>query len=118
MNNICYFEIIANDLTAAQEFYAKAFGGAMTPSGDCYVIWNPGAGIECGLQLEPVAQYGPDANRTLVYVEVEDITAKLAEAERLGGTVVKPKTLISEEYGYFGLLRDPQGTLIGLWSMS
>jgi uncharacterized protein len=116
MHQLCYFEIIANDLPAAQQFYHAVFDGEMIPSGERYVMWNLGAGIEGGLQLEPLARCGPDANRVLVYVEVADIEAKLAEAAALGGTVVKPKTQISAEYGYYGVLRDPQGTLVGLWS--
>ena len=52
------------------------------------------------------------------YVQVEDIDAKLKEAESLGAKIMVPKTQISENYGYFGLFSDPDGNVVGLWSHS
>ena len=115
-NTICYIEFMSNNLGQTSEFFNKLFGWKMTPSGDNYVIWDPGTGAEGGFQLEPLDKCGPEANRTIAYVQVDDIEAKCKQVENLGGTVVVPKTKISDEYGFFALFRDPQGTLVGLWN--
>jgi predicted enzyme related to lactoylglutathione lyase len=88
------------------------------PFSERYSMWHSGNQPEGGFQLEPLDTCGPDASRTLAYVEVDDIEALLAQAVVLSGKIVKPKTFVSEEYGYYGLCTDPSGTLLGLWSMS
>ena len=49
------------------------------------------------------------------YVEVEDIEAKLKEAEELGGSVVVPVTTIPGMVT-FAMFTDPEGNCIGLVS--
>jgi len=51
----------------------------------------------------------------LVYVGVSDIPKKLAKVKALGGEVVKEKTEI-EGVGWYGLFKDLDGNLIGLFT--
>jgi predicted enzyme related to lactoylglutathione lyase len=46
------------------------------------------------------------------YVETPDVTASLAEAERLGGRVVMPRTALPDVT--LGVFEDPEGHAIGL----
>ena len=49
-----------------------------------------------------------------VYVGVPDIAATLEKAKQLGAGVLKDRTLISEEWGHFAVLKDPTGAVICL----
>ena len=53
---------------------------------------------------------------TLVYIETDDIDGMLLKINGGGGTTETPKTLISENAGYFALFKDPDNNLLGLWS--
>jgi predicted enzyme related to lactoylglutathione lyase len=47
-------------------------------------------------------------------VQTADLEGTLERVVAAGGTVVKPRAVISEEYGWFALLADPDGLTIGL----
>jgi predicted enzyme related to lactoylglutathione lyase len=47
---------------------------------------------------------------------VKDIEKKLREIEHAGGKIIKEKTGISPEFGFYALFNDPCGSLMGLWS--
>jgi uncharacterized protein len=113
-NQICYFELLASDMAASSAFYQQLFDWQVHAHGEggCYSVVKPGGGIEGGLSLEM-----PEGNRVTIYIEVEDIEAKLKEIEAAGGKTIHPKTLINEDYGYFAYFADPAGTTMGLWSM-
>jgi uncharacterized protein len=116
---ICHVEFMSNDLAQSGEFYSKLFGWELTPHGPDYTIWSPGEDCLCGgFAKHNPAVYGPAGNLTVVYIDVEDIEAKCAEITGLGGEILVPKTKISDEYGNFAIFRDPQGTVVGLWSQT
>ena len=106
MNPVVHFEIGGTDVDRAATFYAALFGWTIA-EGPARMI--DGAGITGHLNAlghEP-------HNYTVVYVSVADIQAHLAKAETLGATrVVGPITIPA---GQFAWLRDPTGTVVGLW---
>ena len=51
-----------------------------------------------------------------LYAGVDDLEATQAAAVAAGGKVLKERTLISEEMGYWGLIEDPNGHEFGLWT--
>jgi len=113
MHGICHFEIPSTDIGKSREFYSGLFGWEFQAEGDPdYAMFSapdgPGGGIE-------KASPGRGAHVN-IYIEVKDIAATLAEAAKLGGKVVKGKTLINEEFGYWAMVSDPSGVNIGLWS--
>ncbi|MCD4734026.1 VOC family protein [bacterium] len=112
MNNICYFELPAQNLGKTTAFYEKLFAWKHGSSGAEYAMVNPPSGIQGGL--------GKETKTAVLYIEVEDITATLKEIEAAGGATVLPETKIEtddgEDFGKFGLFKDPEGTLMGLWS--
>jgi predicted enzyme related to lactoylglutathione lyase len=116
-HKVCHVEFVSNNLAESKEFYSKLFGWQMIPMESNYLLWTTGKeGEGGGIREEKVEDCGPDSNRTLVYIEVEDIEEKLATITGLGGRQVMPKTKISDEHGFFALFKDPQGTMMGLWS--
>lgn len=114
MNRIVHIEIPAPDLDRAGEFYSKVFGWKVEPEEETdYVTWSTG---EDELGGGFVKNVKPSTDGVLAYLEVQDIAAKLAEIEDAGGKMVKEKTKISEEYGYYAEFLDVSGNKLGLWS--
>jgi len=107
-----YFEIRVTDYERSYEFYTKVFEWEIKKSwGEMpYGIIKPGDGQEGGLGENP-ADKPP---RVIIYFRSEDIDATLKAIEEAGGKIVTPKTLITEEYGYFAHFSDPDGNVIGL----
>ena len=52
---------------------------------------------------------------TCLYIRCEDIDGMLDSVTAAGGEIVQRKKKISDEYGYYGLFKDPHGTVVGLW---
>jgi hypothetical protein len=115
MHGICHFEIPSSDLEKSKRFYSELFGWQFAPQFEPdYLMFStpegPGGGIEKADVLK-----NADVK---IYIEVEDIPSVLARAKELGGSVVKEKTLISEEYGSYAMLADSSGVKIGVWAKS
>lgn len=54
--------------------------------------------------------------RILVIVVVEDMDRVLARVEKLGGTVLLPRTGIRDLGLVFGVIEDTEGNRLGLWT--
>jgi predicted enzyme related to lactoylglutathione lyase len=116
---VVHFEVIGKDGEKLQSYYAELFGweidasnplkyGSVAREGNTNA---DGAGIGGGIATAPTPDY--DGHVTF-YVEVPDVEAALAKAERLGGKRVfgpAPVTGTGIELGQF---TDPEGHLIGL----
>jgi predicted enzyme related to lactoylglutathione lyase len=48
------------------------------------------------------------------YVLVDDLNAATAKAKELGATVIQDVTEVSD-MGYFAIIIDPTGAVLGLW---
>jgi predicted enzyme related to lactoylglutathione lyase len=46
----------------------------------------------------------------------DDLSVMLGRVEPAGGKVIFPKTLISEDNGFFAIFADTEGNAVGLWS--
>jgi predicted enzyme related to lactoylglutathione lyase len=118
---VVHFEIPADDLARAQEFYRSAFGweinsmpgvdyalASTTPTDDQGMPTEPGA-INGGLltRQEPVTS-------TVVTIDVEDIDKALDTISSLGGSTVRGKEAVMD-IGFAAYFRDCEGNLMGLW---
>jgi hypothetical protein len=115
MNNIfCHVELNTDDPGKAKEFYGALFNWKFQdmPMGPhVYTGLDTGGKPGGGIQKKPM----PEApTQWLTYVHVENVTATLEKAVKLGGTVVVPRTEIPN-MGHFGILVDPTGAPMGLW---
>ena len=111
-HEICYIEIITGNLSDSMRFYQAAFDWQVTPTGGDYAMFQPGDGEEGGFSPPmPGLSQG-----VCIYIKVDDIDQALARIVASGGQVVQAKRLISVEYGYYGLFRDNQGNVLGVWS--
>ena len=50
----------------------------------------------------------------LAYISVDDVSAATEKAEKLGATVIQPKTEVPQA-GWFSVITDPAGAAVGLW---
>jgi uncharacterized protein len=116
---VVHFEVIGRDGTNLQRYYAELFGweiDADNPLGYGVVARDgntntDGVGIGGGVASGP----SPDSpGHVTFYVEVPDVEAALARAERLGGTRVFGPDKVPGTELEIGQLTDPEGHLIGL----
>ena len=112
-NPVVHFEIASSGTEKLQKCYADLFEwhiDASNPMGYGLVDTKTETGISGGIT-------GTNGRPNMVsfYVEVEDIEAKLKEAEELGGSVIMPVTSIPGMVT-FAMFSDPEGNCIGLVS--
>jgi predicted enzyme related to lactoylglutathione lyase len=111
--NVVHIEIPAADVPDAAKFYENLFGWKMehAPEFD-YTMWSDGGGYGGG--FTKVGRDGT-AGQVLVYIDSDDIEADLAKVQKLGGSVVTPKTEIPGT-GWFALFKDPTGNTLALYT--
>ncbi len=112
--NICHVEIIGENVEQVSQFYGSLFGWTIDSSfGENYALFNtgrePGGGLMTPRKNIPAG--------IIVYVQVEDVEATLKKVEELGGKVVAEKNEIPN-IGWYGLFKDPNENLIGLFCSS
>lgn len=118
-NAINWFEIPAQNYERAIKFYEAIFGFEMyrMPMGGMDMAFFPcdreavGGALVCG------NGYIPSADGSVVYLNGgDDLNVVLNKVESAGGAVVVPKTLITEEIGFFGMFIDTEGNKVALHS--
>jgi predicted enzyme related to lactoylglutathione lyase len=114
---VVHFEVIGKDGAKLQQYYAELFGwevdannpmkyGLIQREGN---VNSEGAGIGGGVAGGPEGYGG----HVTFYVEVPDVEASLAEAERLGGARIFGPDEVMEGL-VLGQFTDPEGHVIGL----
>lgn len=115
---ISWFEIPAINFQEAVNFYNYIFDIEMKQvvtdeNATAYfpVTTGVGGAITSGYSNE-TSSTGP-----LIYLNGgDDLNLVLNKVEEAGGRVIMPKTLISENAGYFGVFIDSQGNKLALYS--
>lgn len=111
-HKIVHIELSASDRKALSKFYADVFGWEIQDIDDLnYSTFKAGDGVAGG--FNPVSDQNP-AGTVTIYIETDDIPASLKEVQKAGGTILMPEMEIPRT-GTFGLFRDPQGNMIGLF---
>ncbi len=111
-HKIVHIEISAKDRKALSKFYGDVFGWQtehIDPMN--YSTFKAGEGVGGG--FNPVNEQNP-AGTVTFYIDTDDVTASLKAVQKAGGTILMPESDIPN-MGKFGLFRDPQGNLIGLY---
>lgn len=114
---ICWFEIPADDPQRAKKFYGSLFGWKIQkfPGAEDYWHIDTGSGDRTrdgGLILR---KHPAQSNTN--YVAVSSVDDAAAKVEKLGGTICKPKTAVSQ-MGYFVICQDTEGNEFALWEMN
>jgi predicted enzyme related to lactoylglutathione lyase len=113
--SVTHFEIYGEAPEKLARFYASLFGWQIekAPGVDYWRIQTEpkgGNGFGGGLTYRPAD--GP--NSWLYYVTVASVDAALAEALRMGASIVRPKTAVPRT-GWYAVLADPQGNHFAMW---
>jgi uncharacterized protein len=115
---VVHFEIIGKDGEALKRYYAELFGWEIdsdNPMGYGTVqregnVNDQGVGIGGGIAGGPDGYSG----HLTFYVEVPDVEAALATAEKLGGTRVMGPDEVPGAGLEVGHFTDPEGHLVGV----
>ena len=128
-NPVVHFEIYVADMERAKAFYEAVFETRLEQ------MPNPIPGTDMDMRFFPMDKdtamnsYGaggmlvktegfvPGSGGTLVYFGCDDCAVNAARAAKHGGSIVQEKIPIGE-HGFCALVRDTEGNMIGLHSMS
>lgn len=111
-NTVDFFEIGTANPAAVQMFYSNLFGWTMQdhPESSYTGIETANAGRG---GIWDTSEQQNNGSWAIFYVHVDDVKASIAEAEKLGATVVVPYT---DNGGIeFAHLEDPDGHRFGVW---
>jgi len=111
IGSICHIELYARVLEESAQFYGDLFGWKTTPHDLGYLIWTDPSGNNGGFTTAG----GPVTNPAATfYIKVEDIPGTLRKIEDHGGVIIREKTAINIEHGFYAIFRDPAGNNVGL----
>ena len=107
-----WHELMTPDPGKAKDFYTKVSGWGTQPFGNDYTMFTANGTPIGGVMAlpEPSAPIG-----WLAYVSVPDIDAAAAQAQKLGGRIIKAPAAIPT-IGRFAIVADPQGAMFCLFT--
>ena len=118
---VVHFELPADNVERAQDFYRHAFGWSVNSMpGMGYTLLATAPSGENGAPVEPGAINGGMLARQVpitspvVTIEVKNIDEALARIETLGGRVVRGKQPVGSA-GFAAYFADSEGNVLGLW---
>lgn len=112
-HTLCHFEIFADDPDKLAAFYEDVFDWKIVDAMEGYKFINTGGGKDAaggGIEKSRSKEKSPPIN----YFLVESIEDSVRKIEDAGGTIIKGKSPVPG-YGYFVLIKDPEGNNFGLW---
>ncbi len=109
---VCHLELFARDLDETAKFYGDLFGWTTSPHDAGYLFWKDAQGMTGGFTTAGAPVTNPAAT---FYIKVESIPDMLNKVKQHGGTIIREKTEIGGNNGFYALFRDLSGNNIGLW---
>ena len=116
---IAWFEIPVLDMNRAKVFYERLFSIEIEVEelNGSFMGFFPSKGSPPTGALVSMKGYTPSENGILLYMNGgDDLNTVLENVDEAGGRVEIPKTLITEEIGYFGIFIDTEGNRLALHS--
>ena len=125
MGKVVHFEIPADDVDRAKDFYGSIFGWDLQtmPMGesDYTTVRTTPVDEQTQMPTEPGAINGGMMQRDerittspVITIDVDGIDDALKLIEDAGGSTVLPRTPIPG-MGAFAYFKDPEGNVLGLW---
>lgn len=115
-NAINWFEIPVTDFARAKKFYSEIFKRDIHESmmGTNQMGFFPG---NLGGAIVKAEGFKPSMDGTIVYFNAgNDLSDVLSRIEGAGGKILIPKTLVTEDIGYFAVFSDTEGNRVALHS--
>jgi len=112
---VTHFEIYAEAPAKLAEFYRSLFGWQIeqAPGIDYWRIQTGATDSEAirgGLLYRPI----PGPRSWVHYVNVASLDEAVAEVQRLGGTLLRPKTAVPKT-AWYAVVADPEGNIFAVW---
>ena len=118
---VVHFEIPADDVERAEEFYKSTFGWNINSMPDMgYSMVSTTPTNEQGAPTDPGAINGGMMKRQaplstpVITIDVDDIDKALETISTHGGSTVQPKKSVMD-MGFSAYFKDSEGNLMGLW---
>jgi predicted enzyme related to lactoylglutathione lyase len=112
MHNIGHIEIPTTNVKKSKKFFEQVFGWTFRDHPEMkYVLFHAGSPPNGGLER---VKKMPKKGQVNVYIEVEDIKAKLKEIKKAKGKVVQKKTAAGD-MGWYAKFATPDGCVLCLW---
>lgn len=118
---VMHFEIPADDVDRAGDFYRQAFGWEVTAMPDMgYTILSTTKSDEQGMPTTPGAINGGMMKRAepltgpIITIDVDDIDAALEQVQTSGGSTVLGRQQVGE-MGFAAYFKDSEGNTLGMW---
>jgi uncharacterized protein len=111
-NNVCHFEIPADDIKSLEGFYADLFGWSFeeTPGEiEYHIIKTPEGNLGGGIMKRMDPHQGP-----VNYICVESIDDALKKAADRGAEILVQKSPVAK-MGWYAVLLDPQKNPLGMF---
>jgi uncharacterized protein len=112
--SIVWFEIPADNLERAQEFYGNLFGWKINPFPGAEDYWHVDT---AGADETPdgALKKRKDPQEPITnYISVNSVSEYSKKVEKLGGKVCMAKIAVPQ-MGYFAVCQDTEGNAFGLW---
>ncbi len=120
-NLVRWFEIYVQDMARARVFYESVFQVKLerlnNPELEMWAFPMSMDVMGCAGALVKMDGGPSGGNSVLIYFACEDCAVEAARVAEFGGRVERAKFSIGE-YGYVALVRDTEGNMIGLHSMT
>jgi len=120
MDSVAHFEIPADVMERAEEFYARAFGWSIRPL-DHYdftavntIEAEANSRVKVGSINGSIRKRDSQMKHIVVMIKVLNIEDSLARIEKLGGKTVVGKRSVSN-IGFTAYFEDTERNLVGLW---
>jgi len=109
---VTHFEIYAEEPAVLAEFYCELFGWRLErgPRPDYWRIDTGAHAFVGGLTYRPVG----GARSWVHYVHVASLDDAVADAERLGAVVLRPRTAVPNT-AWYAVLADPEGNIFAIY---
>jgi predicted enzyme related to lactoylglutathione lyase len=120
-NALNWFEVCVTDMARAKKFYETVFGVTLEdwdlPGMQMSIFPGvQGAGKVSG-GLVKSESHIPSMDGCVIYLNADpDLSDALSRVESSGGSILMPKTLISEENGYMAFFSDTEGNRMAMHS--
>ena len=113
---ILWYELLTNDMKAAEAFYTSVVGWSVTPfegSPQAYDMWTRADGVPVGgvMTIPEGMNFPPHWG---MYVGVPNLEDGVAKIERLGGSSMSP-VIDVPTVGRMRTMKDPQGAMFSIY---
>ena len=116
MSTIVHFDVPADDINRAKNFYEKLFDWKIERLPGPMEYFNISTKDDKGNNSigGGMGQRGFPDQKITNYIDVDSIDDYIKKVEELGGKIIMPKTKISR-FGYLATFLDSERNVLGLW---